>query len=306
MEGGGNPVNQISRMEEINKIKGRNGIEERKWTKGVEERKWTNGVEERNGTYERKGVEENKRNDYRTYHFQVKEKLFYGITGMGIVSVLGSVFYHSWMGVLLLLWILPLYMKQKGKELCEKRKNHISQQFKEAIMTVAVNLRAGYSIENAFRESYQDSVLLFGKESDICQELAVIIKGLHNNVNLEALLYDFGRRSDVDTIKDFAEIFQIAKRMGGDLNRIIQDTVTVICEKIQVNNEIMTLLSAKKYEQKIMNLIPIFIVLYIRTTSPGFFDPLYHNPLGVIVMSICLGLYGVAYYLAQKITDIKI
>lgn len=244
--------------------------------------------------------------EYGEYRFHVKEIVLYGMMGTGIAAIIGSVFYHSVYGCLLLLGMVPFYLKEKKRELCEKRKVQLNMQFKEAITSMAVNLRAGYSMENAVRESYRDCSLLFGKESLICEELFTMIKGLDNNVILEVLLYDFGKRSDVDSVRDFAEIFQIAKRTGGDLSRIIQDTVTVICEKTEINQEIQILLSSKKYEQKIMNMIPIIIILYIRTTSPGFFQPLYHNVAGILIMTICLGLYGAAYCMAKKITNISI
>lgn len=244
--------------------------------------------------------------DYREYTLNIREMILYGMTGMTIAVILGSVFYHSIYGILVMFGIVPFYLKEKKKELCEKRKAQLNIQFKEAITSMAVNLRAGYSMENAVRESYQDCCLLFGKESLICEELSHMIKGLNNNVILEVLLYDFGKRSDMDSVRDFAEIFQIAKRTGGDLSRIIQDTVTIICEKLEINNEIQILLSAKKYEQKIMNMVPILIILYIRTTSPGFLQPLYHNIVGVCIMTICLALYGVAYFMAKRITAIQI
>ena len=244
--------------------------------------------------------------EYGTYHFNGKEWIFYGAIGVGLAILFGSVFYHSVYGMVFMLLMIPFYLKEKRRELCEKRKMQLNLEFKEAITTIAVNLRAGYSVENAMRESYRDCCLLFGKGSLICEELFLIIKGLDNNVTLEVLLQDFGKRSDIDSVGDFAEIFQIAKRTGGNLSRIIQDTVTVICEKAEIHSEIQILLSAKKYEQKIMNIVPILIILYIRTTSPGFFEPLYHNFIGVIIMTICLGLYGTAYFMARKITDIRI
>jgi len=256
------------------------------------------------GSRNRKGNQ--KIETYGQYQLDWRETILYGAVGIGIAIMLGSIFYNSIYGIFFLFTIVPFYLKEKKAELCNKRKEQLNMQFKEAIATIAVNLRAGYSVENAVRESYRDCSLLFGKESLICEELFSIIKGLDNNVTLEVLLQDFGKRSDVESVQDFAEIFHIAKRTGGDLNRIIQDTVAVICDKLEINNEIQILLSAKKYEQKIMNLVPIFIILYIRKTSPGFFEPLYHNPIGIFIMTICLILYGIAYFMAKKITNIHI
>lgn len=48
----------------------------------------------------------------------------------------------------------------------------------------------------------------------------------------------------------------IAKRSGGNLNDIIRRSAAVTGEKIEVKQEIQTLLSSRRYEQKIMNMVP--------------------------------------------------
>lgn len=244
--------------------------------------------------------------DYKVYQFHMSQIVLYCAVGTGLVFIISIVFYHSWIAIIVLSPLIPIYLQKKKNELCEKEKTELNEQFKEAILAVSINLRAGYSIENSFREAYRDVAVMFGKESNISKELFHIAKGLDNNVLLETLLFDLAKRSHIDNILDFAEIFQIAKRSGGDMNTIIQSSVLTICDKIEVKKEIQTLLCAKQLEQKIMNLVPILIILYIQSTSPGFFDPLYHNTMGVIIMSICLVLYGIAYKMAKKITTIQV
>jgi hypothetical protein len=55
-----------------------------------------------------------------------------------------------------------------------------------------------------------------------------------------------------------------------------------------------------------MNLFPIFIVLYIDSTSPGFFNLMYSTLIGRAVMTVCLIIYLFAYYLSGKLLDIEL
>ena len=66
------------------------------------------------------------------------------------------------------------------------------------------------------------------------------------------------------------------------------------------------MISAKKMEQKIMNMVPFLIIFYVGTTSRGFFDVLYHNLIGVIIMTSCLLFYGAAYLLSKRIVKIEV
>ena len=179
-------------------------------------------------------------------------------------------------------------------------------QFKDLVLALSANGKAGYSIENAFRESYRDMELLYGSESLICREVRHIIRGMENNVVLERLLYDLGLRSHQPDIMQFADVFLIAKKSGGNLTEILEKTAAVIEQKIETDKEIQLMISAKKLEQKIMNMVPFLIIFYIGTTSRGFFDVLYHNLMGVVIMTVCLVFYGVAYLLSKRIVEIEV
>lgn len=244
--------------------------------------------------------------DYSEYRLQGKEGMLCVLEGMAVVGLIGYFFYHSWIACLCLVPVLFLFLKDKKKELARKQRQELGIQFKDMILSVAANQKAGYSVENAFRESYRDMEMLYGAKSLICIEIRHIMSGLDNNVVLEKLLYDLGMRSHEPDILQFADVFYIAKRSGGNMTDILTKTASVIEQKTETDKEIQLMVSAKKLEQKIMNAVPFLIIFYVSSTSRGFFDVLYHNPAGTAVMTVCLGFYGAAYRLSRRIVEIEI
>ncbi|HBI62463.1 MAG TPA: hypothetical protein DDY31_14840 [Lachnospiraceae bacterium] len=103
----------------------------------------------------------------------------------------------------------------------------------------------------------------------------------------------------------FVQVFQTAKRTGGDLIAITRVTAERIGEKIEVKREIQTMIAGKKMEGKIMNLIPLGIILYFWLSSPDFLDCLYQSS-GRMVMTVLLFLYLLAYWWSGKISDIQV
>ncbi|MCI9464776.1 MAG: hypothetical protein HFI48_13005 [Lachnospiraceae bacterium] len=244
--------------------------------------------------------------NYGEYSLNGREWLLYFTEGALVVGIISYFFYRSIWAALCLSPGIYLFMKMKRRELAAKKRMELSVQFKDAVLAVSANQKAGYSVENAFREAYRDMALLYGRASPICLELYMIGKGLDNNVVLERLLYDFGCRSHVPDILQFADVFLIAKRGGGNMTEIIAGTADMIEQKTAVDKEIQVLLSAKKMEQKIMNMIPFLIIFYISLTSKGFFDVLYHNAVGIVVMTICLAVYLAAFMLSRKLVEIEV
>jgi len=64
--------------------------------------------------------------------------------------------------------------------------------------------------------------------------------------------------------------------------------------------------ASRQFEQKIMNMIPFFIVFYVESASPGFFKQMYGTNMGRILMSGCLIVYLISYILAKKILEIEV
>lgn len=243
--------------------------------------------------------------DYENKNLEIAEKLKIGVQGIGIVILFSYMFYRSYIAFILLSPILWFYYKQKKKEYAQKRIVQLGFQFQELMYSALTGLQAGYSIENAFLNAYGDMVALFGENSYIAKELVNMRRCLYTNQNLEDVLEDFAKRSHNGDIQDFAEVFRVAKRSGGNLPAMMEATVEVIHTRMEVSRKISTIISAKKLEQSIMNLVPFGILLYINATSPGFFDSLYHNLSGVAIMTVLMAIYLVAYVMAEKIIQIN-
>lgn len=250
------------------------------------------------------GIQQGKRN-YNEYVFSLKEKILCLGEGMTLVSFLGYFFYRSIWGIAAVSPLCILYWEDKKKRKGRAARQELKAEFKECILGISSSLKAGYSVENAFRDSLQEMRMLFGEESLIVKELWYIRNGLDNNRNPEVLLADLGNRSGIEEIREFGEVFAIAKRNGGSMPEIIQTTAALISDKAEADREIQVLISGKKMEQKIMSIVPFGIVTYVQITSKGFFDVLYHNMAGVLVMSVCLILYLAAYEIGSRITEIK-
>ena len=244
------------------------------------------------------------RPDYDNIHPGGTKLLAAIISGLMIDALVSYVFYRSAVAFVLILPALIPWLRHKTVQYMEKRREDLKLQFREMMTAVIAGLEAGYSVENAFIKAYPDMCLLYGAEADICRELRWMSRDLRNNANLEELLSDLAKRCHIPEINDFADVFSIAKSSGGDLPSILRDTASLIGEKIEVKREINTLISAKKMEQNIMNVVPFGIIIYIDATSPGFFTPLYHNPFGVVMMSVMLAVYVSAYLLAGRILKI--
>ena len=244
-----------------------------------------------------------KQPDYRRYEFQKGEWAGVILLAFGVVCFLAAFFYRSPVAVIPLAPLAYPVIRYVSTGRGEKRRRELNEQFKECILSVSASLQAGYAVENAFLESREDMRLLYGESSMIFGELEIIRRGLVINIPLEEMLSDLGERSGSEEIYRFAQMFAIAKRGGGSLPEMIRTSANLISEKLEARNEITTILTGRKMEQNIMRVMPFGILLYVGSTNPGYFDPLYHNLTGVAVMTVCLGIYLCAILIGEKVFE---
>lgn len=223
-----------------------------------------------------------------------------------IVFSIGRLFYGSTKaGMLLMPLVVPVFYQRKNK-LLDKKKEAMEVQFKDMLISVSDALGTGYSVENALKESYRDLVNIYGYDSNICQELRLVISRIKLNVNVEKAIEDFANRSGIENAKIFSQIFSVARKTGGNITNIIKDVTDDIVLKQTVKEEINVAISEKKTEQKIMTVIPIFLIVYINISSDGFLNVMYDTLMGKIIMTGCLVAYIMAYFWAEKMMSIEI
>lgn len=225
---------------------------------------------------------------------------------LALLLMIGYLFYDKAAAGLIFFPYIFVYIKKSMKRYEKKRCERLAAAFRDGMQAVVAALAAGYSAENAFRESLNELELLYGRKSDIYSGFAGIVNKLNLNVNIEEAFADFAQESGVEEITAFAQVLAYAKQSGGNLIAIIRDTTDSISEKIEVKRDINTIISAKKLEQSIMNFVPMGIILYMRISSPEMFAKLYGSAAGIMVMSVCLAVYCAAKIIADRIVDIKV
>jgi tight adherence protein B len=73
-----------------------------------------------------------------------------------------------------------------------------------------------------------------------------------------------------------------------------------------VENEIDTMITSKRLEQRIMCIMPFAIVAYLRLTNGTYISGMYGNLPGIIAMTICLIVIAVSGLWGKKIVNIEV
>jgi len=180
--------------------------------------------------------------------------------------------------------------------------NALREQFRDLLDSLSASYTAGKNTVQAFDGAEADMAAIYGPASDIVNEVKIIKAGLSNSLTIEVMLMDFARRSGLDDIESFANVFEVCNRQGGDLKRIVCQSRDIIAEKIDIEMEIETMISGSRNELRIMVIMPMVVVLMLNGLGSEF-----GNTLANIGIKLgCMAIFVIAYVIGNKITKIRV
>lgn len=222
----------------------------------------------------------------------------------GISLLVAWLFYDSWIGLVTGIFVGPLFVWEYRQVQKQKYLFALEQQFCTGLMFAAGALEAGDSVEKVWRQMYEEVAALYGRDSMFAKMLDQINRGVSVNQPLERLFLEQARLTESEIMNNFSDVFFFARRSGGNLTLIMRHTAERIRHNFQIREEVQLAIASRKLEITIMNIMPFAILVYLRLGSTGFLEPLYHNPMGTGVMTLCFGIYFLAWFLGNRMVQI--
>lgn len=241
--------------------------------------------------------------DYNSYKMSLIERIKAFIIGFSMAFLASYIMFKSPIMSIILgiaggCFAMPIF----NEHLLKKRKKNLLLQFRELLEALSNSFSVGRNTPGAFDDALNDIIVQLGEEADIVKEVRTITMGLHNNITIEDLLEDFANRSGLDDVESFAVTFSVANRLGGNLKNVIKESRDIINDKIEIEMEIETLITGKKNEINIMAVLPFAVVGMMGLLGDAGGG---NDAVTVVTKIIALGLFGFAYFIGRKITDIR-
>lgn len=261
--------------------------------------------------------------NYKVYYMSKKEKIGYFILAFIVGAAVGYLFYgglgkDDFGNPTMITYILnavisvtvgciagKMFLPIRTEQILNKRKRMLKGQFRDMLDGVTTSLGAGKNVLESFTSVREDLSFQYDEGAYIIKELDVIISGINNNIAIEEMLSDFGMRSGNADIINFADVFKISYRKGGNIKDVVRNTHEILSQKMEIEEDIETVVTANKTEQNIMIVMPVALIAMIKSMSPEFASN-YATPAGIISTTIAITCFVAAYYVGKMVLDIKV
>ena len=200
--------------------------------------------------------------------------------------------------------VASIYADRKKRANTRIRKLRV--EFYDMLEAMSVSMRAGNPVLKALESAKEDLELIYSKDSDIIAELTIILERFRNAMPLSAAFEDFAERSGLEDVASFASVYATIEGKSSRADEIVRETQQIIADKMAIEMEIDTLMTAAKSEVSIMLLLPLVILGVIGYAGAGFMDAIYTTPAGRLVATGGLVIFIISYIMAQRFSNVEI
>lgn len=225
-----------------------------------------------------------------------------------IAGVVIYLFYHllpvsAVLGLITGFFLEKMYADASVK----KRQKSLRLQFRDFMESMSVAVRAGNVEYQAVRSALEDLKVSYKRDSDIVKEVEHILLGYEKGgIELKVLFEDFAERSGLEDIKNFATIYTVIGGKSDRFGDILSQTQEIIGDKIEIEQEIETVIASAKSETYMMLIMPVIIVIAMSCMGEGLLDALFTTAVGHMAATAALVIFALSFFLAVKCSDIEV
>ncbi len=236
-----------------------------------------------------------------------KERRDYYLVCCTVLFCLGMLFYRSVAASAALL-SLSRVLEGKYIDRCVKtRQKALLGGFRDLLYALSSSLASGHQMPRAVKDAQSELEAVYGSGSDICREAAYMSLAYEGSrVNMDELWTDFGRRSGLWEIQQFASAYSICRKSGGNMEAVAMKSANLLLDKLSFQAEVDALMAQSRLDILILCAVPVVILVFLNLFSYSYIRLLYETLQGRLIMTLALGIMGGAVYWSSKILDIEL
>lgn len=182
----------------------------------------------------------------------------------------------------------------------ERRSTSFTNQLGDCLTMVANALRAGFSFLQAMEMISKEM------EPPISEEFQHVMRDIGLGATTERALDDMDKRVGSPDFSLVVTAVLIQQQVGGDLAQILDTISETIQERIRMRREVKTLTAQGRMSGWILILMPIGMALFMTSVQPDYLDPLFHHPIGQMILIATVLMEIIGAIVINRIIDIEV
>jgi tight adherence protein B len=180
------------------------------------------------------------------------------------------------------------------------RRRAFYEQLSDVLLLMSGALKAGYSLQQAVATVGEDA------KPPASDEFRRTMAEVRLGASLDDALAALARRIGILDFEWSVLAIQIQREVGGNLAEILEIISETIRERERLRRQLRTLTAEGRLSGWVLGLMPFAMAGLLLLRAPGYLEPLYQTPLGLMMVGISGALMVVGILWMRKIVKVEV
>jgi tight adherence protein B len=125
-------------------------------------------------------------------------------------------------------------------------------------------------------------------------------------ISVDDALQHMVRRNVSEDFDLMVTAVQIHRVVGGNLAEILDTIAHTIRERVRIKGEISSLTAQARASGWIITILPLGLAGMLEVISPDYFNPMFHETMGIVMLAIGGFSMAIGFAIIQKIVKIEV
>jgi tight adherence protein B len=167
-----------------------------------------------------------------------------------------------------------------------------------AMELIANSIKAGQSIAQSL------SAVTDNAGPPLSEEFGLARREVELGASVDSALSNMVKRMGSTDLRLVVMVITIQHSVGGDLPAILTTLADTMRQRAEMRDEILAATAQSRASSLIITLLPVAAALGLYFLVPAYFQPMFANPLGWVMIGISVGLLVIGNVIIRRITKI--
>ena len=167
-----------------------------------------------------------------------------------------------------------------------------------AMELIANSVKAGQSVSQAL-SSVTDNA-----GPPLSEEFGLARREIELGASVDSALSNMVKRMGSTDLRLMVMVITIQHSVGGDLPAILTTLADTMRQRAEMREEVLAATAQSRASSLIITLLPVAAATFLYFLVPDYFRPMFTNPLGLVMIAICVVFLAVGNLIIQRITKI--
>jgi tight adherence protein B len=180
------------------------------------------------------------------------------------------------------------------------RATTLVSQLPDALELMSRSLQAGLGLNDAFRLVAEEMPMpISGEFGRVFEEVRF------GRDYREAFLKMLDRNPSVFDLRLMVSSVLLQRETGGNLIEILENIAETIRGRFVFHAKVRAMTAEARISATILGGLPLVVILILRVSSPDYLLPLVNDPIGNLIVAVCVIMYALGTFIMRDLANVE-